>query len=47
MVLRSFLSTAALHAGGDYFGENALLRDEPRAASIVAKSELQTFVLLV
>eukprot|EP00931_Biecheleriopsis_adriatica_P086305 TRINITY_DN61009_c0_g1_i1.p1 TRINITY_DN61009_c0_g1~~TRINITY_DN61009_c0_g1_i1.p1 ORF type:complete len:804 (-),score=187.43 TRINITY_DN61009_c0_g1_i1:144-2555(-) len=28
---------------GDYFGENALLRDEPRSATIVAESEIKTF----
>lgn len=28
---------------GDYFGENALLRDEPRTASITAEVPLQTF----
>eukprot|EP00913_Durusdinium_trenchii_P012038 g11310.t1 len=33
----------ALLKEGDYFGENALLRDEPRSATILAKSELFTF----
>jgi len=28
---------------GDYFGENALLRDEPRQASVIADSKLSTF----
>jgi len=28
---------------GDYFGEKALLRDEPRSATIIAETELQTF----
>ena len=37
-----FFSHVFLHAG-DYFGENALLRDEPRSATILAKSELFTF----
>ena len=30
-------------AAGDYFGENPLLRDEPRSATILAKSEMFTF----
>jgi len=29
------------YKSGDYFGELALLRDTPRAASIVAKSEVK------
>jgi len=33
---------ASLKAG-DYFGENALLRDEPRSATITAETALQTF----
>jgi len=31
---------------GDYFGENALLRDETRTATIIAESQLSTFSIL-
>jgi len=30
---------------GDYFGEGALLRDEPRGADVVAKGQVKAFVL--
>lgn len=30
---------------GDYFGERALLKNEPRAANIIAESELQVVLL--
>lgn len=33
----------ALLKAGDYFGENALLRDEPRAATIKAVTTLSTY----
>jgi len=37
--------TVATLKPGDYFGENALLRDEPRAATISAETDLVTFKL--
>jgi cAMP-dependent protein kinase regulator len=30
---------------GDYFGERALLKNEPRAANIIAESKLQVVLL--
>lgn len=33
-------TTVASYKEGDYFGERALLKNEPRAANIVAESEL-------
>lgn len=37
--------TVATLKSSDYFGENALLRDEPRTATIIAESEVSTFSL--
>ena len=34
--------TVMKYGEGDYFGERALLQNEPRAASIIAKTRLQT-----
>lgn len=33
------------YAEGDYFGERALLKNEPRAANIIAKTRLQVVAL--
>jgi len=38
-------TTVATLKTSDYFGENALLRDEPRTATIIAESEVSTFSL--
>lgn len=35
----------ATYKEGDYFGERALLKNEPRAANIIAESELQVILL--
>lgn len=33
------------YSGGDYFGERALIKNEPRAANIVAKTQLHCVAL--
>jgi cAMP-dependent protein kinase regulator len=35
----------ASYSEGDYFGERALLKNEPRAANVIAESELQVILL--
>ena len=35
----------AAYKEGDYFGERALLKNEPRAANVIAQTELQAILL--
>lgn len=38
-------TTVKHYKEGDYFGERALLKNEPRAANIIAESKLQVVLL--